>query len=129
MSSGLDRFKKRRIRNLLKCAEQIEALAGPGGEALVQFAFSVMQDETAKTSDRLDAMKWLDSRLHGKEAVNVEMTGKVAHLHGHIDLRNTVSKATDDDLNVIEAIFTRLVTEEPAAIGDGEGGESPSEPA
>jgi hypothetical protein len=53
----------------------VRELAGESGEAIAQYMLSVMNDEQARTADRLEAAKWLADRGFGKalQALDIDV--------------------------------------------------------
>jgi hypothetical protein len=56
-------------------AKATRELVGEDGMKLAEFWFSIMQDETQRSSDRLEASKLLADRGWGKAAVFTEQEG------------------------------------------------------
>ena len=54
-------------------ARRVRELVGDSGELILEFMVEVLGDETARTSDRLEAAKWLADRGFGKAVQAVEI--------------------------------------------------------
>ena len=76
------------------------ASVGDQGEAIAEFMFEVMNDESARRADRIDAGRWLADRGFGKAPVQTEIP---ACEHPSIDL----SGFSPEDLEAMLAILER----------------------
>ena len=52
-------------------SRRVRELVGDDGQAIAEFMFSVMEDDRARTADRIDAGKWLADRGFGKSPLVV----------------------------------------------------------
>ena len=54
-------------------------VVGENGEAITEYMHSVMNDEQARTADRLEAAKWLADRGFGKalQALDIDVNAPV----------------------------------------------------
>ena len=81
-------------------ARRVRELVGDQGEAIAEFMFEVMNDESARRADRIDAGRWLADRGFGRAPVQTEIP---VCEHPSIDL----SGFSPEDLEAMLAILER----------------------
>jgi hypothetical protein len=81
-------------------ARRVRELVGDDGEAIAVFMHEVMNDEGARTADRLEAARWLADRGFGR---SVQALDTDVSKHPSID----VSKFATEDLDALIAIFEK----------------------
>jgi hypothetical protein len=81
---------------------QVRDLVGEGGEAITEFMFSVMVDESQRISQRMDAAKWLADRGFGR-ASDVELP--TSGWCEDVDL----NRLSLEELRQLEAIVSKFV--------------------
>jgi hypothetical protein len=61
-------------------ARRVRDLVGDDGYAIAEFMFGVMADQSARTSDRIEAAKWLADRGFGRavQGLEIEMSRTLA---------------------------------------------------
>ncbi len=80
-------------------SRRVRELVGDDGQAVAEFMLSVMEDDHARTADRIDAGKWLADRGFGKAALVVSSGVTAQHL-----LQEFFSKLSLEDLEAMKAI-------------------------
>jgi Family of unknown function (DUF5681) len=93
-------------------ARRVRELVGENGEAIAEYMHSVMNDEQARSADRLEAAKWLADRGFGNavQALDIDV-----HQFPVLDLTGV----STEDLDAMLAILTRY---EPDAAQLAESG-------
>ena len=101
-------------------AKRVRELVGEDGERIIEFMASVMNDETARKADRLEAAKWLADRGFGRAIQGLEID--VAQ-RGYLD----ITQMSTDDLKTLRDILVRnrldadeMVESGQVAIGSSE---------
>jgi hypothetical protein len=94
-------------------AKRVRELVGTDGEAIVAFMAEVMNDETARNADRIEAAKWLGDRGFGRavQALDIDV-----NRHDSIDL----TKFSLEDLKALIAIVERYEPETAVVAESGE---------
>lgn len=75
---------------------------GEDGEAIAEYMLSVMQDERARTADRIEAGKWLANRGFGTAPLVIEAGVTAEHL-----LQDYFRKLSLEDLLAMQAILQK----------------------
>lgn len=88
-------------------ARRVQELVGDSGEAIAAFMYDVMSDERARTTDRLDAARWLADRGFGRAVLAVDV-GSTQEAWSDF-----IKRLSTEDLQTILAILDRYP--EPAA--------------
>ena len=88
-------------------------LVGENGKAIAEYMLSVMEDERARTADRIEAGKWLANRGFGSAPLVIDTGVTPEQL-----LQDYFSKFSLEDLQAMKAILKRYSPDE------GELGES-----
>jgi hypothetical protein len=83
-------------------SRRVRELVGENGEAIAEYMHSVMNDERARTADRLEAAKWLADRGFGKALQALEID---VNRYPVLDLTGV----STEDLDAMLAILTRYV--------------------
>ena len=83
-------------------SRRVRELVGDDGQSIAEFMLSVMEDERARTADRIDAGKWLADRGFGKSALVVSAGVTAEHL-----LQDYFSKLSLEDLEAMKAILRK----------------------
>jgi hypothetical protein len=89
-------------------SRQVRDLVGDDGHAVADFMFAVMNDADQRTSDRMDAAKWLADRGFGKSAPPVDPEADLARPVIDTD------KLSDSEL---QALIDLLQKAEPSPRG------------
>ena len=78
--------------------KRVRELVGDNGEAIAEYMFTVLRDETQRTADRVEAAKWLADRGFGRavQALDIDVKQPPAI---------EVSNLSTDDLNALIEIF------------------------
>lgn len=105
-------------------ARRVRELVGENGEAIAEYMHSVMNDERARTADRLEAAKWLADRGFGKALQALEID---VNQYPALDLTGV----STEDLDAMLAILTRYLPDaaelaESGALRVGSGPDGPS---
>jgi hypothetical protein len=100
-------------------SRRVRELVGEDGELIAAYMTSVLIDEKARTTDRLEAAKWLADRGFGRsvQALDVDVRP-----HPAIDL----ALLSMDDLEALQTILERYPqgVRNPAVVGEVEVGSS-----
>ena len=107
------RVKKRRPKGL---SRRVRELVGDDGELIAEYMLSVMEDERARTADRIEAGKWLANRGFGAAPLVIEAGVSPEEL-----LQGYLSKLSMEDLQTMKAILSKC---SPAAAEMGESNET-----
>ena len=75
---------------------------GEDGELIVEYMLSVMNDERARTADRIEAGKWLANRGFGTAPLVIETGVTPEHF-----LQDYFSKFSIEDLETMRAILRK----------------------
>ena len=81
-------------------SRRVREFVGDDGHEIAEFMFSVMNDERARTADRIEAAKWLADRGFGKAPLVVSAGVTAEHL-----LQDYFSKLSLEDLQAMQAIL------------------------
>ncbi len=86
--------------------EACARLVGDNGEAIAEFMYEVMNDEAARTADRLEAAKWLADRAFGRsvQAVDIDVNPS------SVD----ISHFSTEDLNALAVILRSTHRTQPS---------------
>jgi hypothetical protein len=105
-------------------SRRVRELVGENGEAIAEYMLSVMNDERARTADRLEAGKWLADRGFGRalQALDIDV-----NQYPVVDL----TKVSTEDLDALLGIFERYEPDarelaESGALRVGSGPVGPS---
>jgi uncharacterized protein DUF5681 len=82
-------------------SRRVRELVGENGEAIAEYVHSVMNDDRARTADRLEAAKWLADRGFGKALQALEID-----VHQYPPVLD-VTEFSAEDLDAMLAILTR----------------------
>ena len=77
-------------------------LVGEDGEVIAEYMLSVMNDERARTADRIEAGKWLANRGFGTAPLVIEAAMNPEQL-----LQEYLSKFSLEDLQKMKAILSK----------------------
>jgi hypothetical protein len=93
-------------------ARRVRELVGDDGHEIAEFMFDVMQNEKARTADRLEAAAWLADRGFGKTelAINIDL-----NQYPIVDL----ARFSTEDLETLVAIAERSGTNRQEMIEAG----------
>ena len=80
---------------------------GEDGEAIAEYMLSVMEDERAKTADRIEAGKWLANRGFGTAPLVIE-----AGVTAEQSLQDYFRKLSLEDLEAMRAILQKYRTDD-----------------
>jgi hypothetical protein len=80
-------------------SRRVRELVGDDGEVIVEYMLSVMEDERARTADRIEAGEWLANRGFGTAAVVIDAGVTPEHL-----LQGFVRRLSTEDLEAMAAI-------------------------
>ena len=81
-------------------SRRVRELVGEDGGAIAEYMLEVMNDERARTADRIEAAKWLADRGFGKAPLVVTAGVTAEHL-----LQDYFRKLSLEDLEAMEAIL------------------------
>ena len=81
---------------------------GEDGEAIAEYMLSVMDDERARTADRIEAGKWLANRGFGSAPLVIDAGVTPEHL-----LQDYFSKLSLEDLHAMKAILQKYSPDVP----------------
>jgi hypothetical protein len=84
----------------------VRELVGDDGHEIAEFMFAVMNDERARTADRIEAAKWLADRGFGKAPLIVSAGVTAEQL-----LQEYLSKLSLEDLETMQAILLKYRTD------------------
>ena len=79
---------------------RVRELVGEDGGAIAEYMFSVMEDDRARTADRIDAGKWLADRGFGKAPLVTDAAMSPQRL-----LEDYLSRFSLGDLEAMKAIL------------------------
>ena len=87
---------------------RVRELVGDDGSAIAEFMHAVMVDETARTTDRLEAARWLADRGFGRSPQDVELALKAqdtvdVHAFAAFAARHLPSEMLDELIVSVEA--------------------------
>ena len=83
-------------------SRRVRELVGEDGGAIAEYMLTVMNDERARTADRIDAGKWLADRGFGKAALVIDSRVGPEEL-----LLDYFSKLSLEDLETMKAILEK----------------------
>ena len=83
-------------------SRRVRELVGEDGEAIAEYMLEVMNDERARTADRIEAAKWLADRGFGKAALVIDAGVTELQL-----LQDFLSRLSTEDLETMRAILTK----------------------
>ena len=98
-------------------SRRVRELVGEDGEAIAEYMLSVMEDEHARTADRIEAGKWLANRGFGTAPLVID-----ARVNPEQLLQDYLSKLSLEDLQTIRAILKKYSPDvvELAESGDAQ---------
>ena len=98
-------------------SRRVRELVGDDGELIAEYMLSVMNDERARTADRIEAGKWLANRGFGTAPLVIEAGVTPEHL-----LQDYFRKLSLEDLHAMQAILQKYSPEagELAKSGDAQ---------
>ena len=83
-------------------SRRVRELVGEDGEAIAEDMLSVMNDERARTADRIEAGKWLANRGFGTAPLVIEAGVTAEHL-----LQDHFRKLSLEDMLAMQAILQK----------------------
>ena len=83
-------------------SRRVRELVGEDGRAIAEYMSSVMEDDRARTADRIDAGEWLADRGFGKAPLVVTAGVTAEHL-----LQDYFRKLSLEDLEAMQAILEK----------------------
>ena len=81
---------------------RVREVVGDNGERIIEFMVDVLGDETARTSDRLEAAKWLADRGFGRSVQAVEIDVPVQ------SWASELARLPVEDLDTVIAILEKV---------------------
>ena len=95
-------------------SRRVRELVGDDGEVIAEYMLSVMEDERARTADRIEAGKWLANRGFGTAPLVIEAGVTPEHL-----LQDYFSRLSLEDLLKMKAILKKY-SPDSAEFGDAQ---------
>ena len=83
-------------------SRRVRELVGEDGGAIAEYMLSVMEDDRARTADRIEAGKWLADRGFGKATLVVSAGATPEEL-----LQGFLRKLSNEDLDTMTAILEK----------------------
>jgi hypothetical protein len=92
-------------------SRRVRELVGDDGQAIAEYMFRVLSDETQRTADRMEAAKWLADRGFGKplQALDIDVNAGYAF---------DISDLSTPDLEAIADVL-RKYSQEAAELAEG----------
>ena len=93
-------------------SRRVRELVGDDGYAIAEFMLKMMNDETARNADRIEAAKWLADRAFGRSVQAVDIDVNQHSLD--------ISDFSTEDLRALRAIFERYSPDAAELVESGE---------